>query len=150
MTDKEVRKMSYEEYLSMIKERKKRKPIPKSVREMIYKKYNGHCAYCGCKLEYKDMQVDHIIPHQKLEFAFGRKEEYTEQEIECADNYLPVCRSCNNYKGTFSLEEFRENLVNVVRIRKKDSMNKLAERYGMIEYHEWDRKFYFEKCEVEE
>lgn len=38
-----------------------RKPIPKKIREQVYKKYNGHCAYCGCKLEYKDMQVDHVI-----------------------------------------------------------------------------------------
>lgn len=37
-----------------------RKAIPKKVRELVYKKYGGHCAYCGCKLEYKDMQVDHI------------------------------------------------------------------------------------------
>lgn len=39
-----------------------RKPIPKSVRKQVYAKYNGHCAYCGCELEYKDMQVDHVIP----------------------------------------------------------------------------------------
>lgn len=37
-----------------------RKPIPKDVRKQVYQKYNGHCAYCGCKLEYKDMQVDHV------------------------------------------------------------------------------------------
>ena len=38
----------------------KRKPIPKQTRLTVYNKCNGHCAYCGCKLEYKDMQVDHI------------------------------------------------------------------------------------------
>lgn len=37
-----------------------RKLIPKKIREQIYQKYDGHCAYCGCKLEYKDMQVDHV------------------------------------------------------------------------------------------
>lgn len=40
----------------------KRKPIPKHIRQKVYEKYDGHCAYCGCKLEYKDMQVDHINP----------------------------------------------------------------------------------------
>lgn len=35
-----------------------RKPIPKNIRKQVYEKYNGHCAYCGCKLDYKDMQVD--------------------------------------------------------------------------------------------
>ena len=34
----------------------------KKQREQIYKKYNGRCAYCGEKIEYKDMQVDHIKP----------------------------------------------------------------------------------------
>ena len=37
----------------------KHKAIPKATREAVYRKYNGHCAYCGCELEYKDMQVDH-------------------------------------------------------------------------------------------
>lgn len=40
----------------------KRKRISKSVREQVYKKCHGHCAYCGCLLDYKDMQVDHVIP----------------------------------------------------------------------------------------
>lgn len=37
-----------------------RKPIIKNVRKQVYEKCNGHCAYCGCKLDYKDMQVDHV------------------------------------------------------------------------------------------
>lgn len=41
-----------------------RKPIPKDVRKQVYEKYNGHCAYCGCKLDYKDMQVDHVVDYQ--------------------------------------------------------------------------------------
>lgn len=34
----------------------------KEKRQLVYKKYDGHCAYCGKKIDYKDMQVDHIIP----------------------------------------------------------------------------------------
>lgn len=30
-----------------------RKPIPKTVRKLVYKKYNGHCAYCGCEIQEK-------------------------------------------------------------------------------------------------
>ncbi len=30
----------------------KRKSIPKKTREEVYKMYDGHCAYCGCELEY--------------------------------------------------------------------------------------------------
>lgn len=38
----------------------KHKSIPKKDRLKIYEKYNGHCAYCGCELNYKDMQVDQL------------------------------------------------------------------------------------------
>ena len=38
----------------------KRKPISKDTREKVYEKYGGHCAYCGCHLEMKDMQIDHV------------------------------------------------------------------------------------------
>ena len=27
--------------------------ISKKVREIVYQKYDGHCAYCGCEIEYK-------------------------------------------------------------------------------------------------
>lgn len=36
--------------------------ISKSKREEVYQKYNGHCAYCGREIAYKDMQVDHFLP----------------------------------------------------------------------------------------
>ena len=38
----------------------KHKAIPKKTRIMLYDRYNHKCAYCGCDMEYKDMQVDHI------------------------------------------------------------------------------------------
>jgi len=38
--------------------------MTKKQRIKVYEKYNGHCAYCGKKIEYKDMQVDHIDPQR--------------------------------------------------------------------------------------
>lgn len=38
--------------------------INKKIREVVYNKYNGHCAYCGKKIAYKDMQVDHFKPQR--------------------------------------------------------------------------------------
>jgi len=32
--------------------------INKQLRKQVWNKYNQHCAYCGCIIEYKDMQVD--------------------------------------------------------------------------------------------
>lgn len=58
----------------------KRKPIPKPVRLKVYEKYNGHCAYCGCELELKDMQVDHI---ESVYWYNGAND---------IENYNPACR----------------------------------------------------------
>ena len=49
--------------------------MKKSDRIRVWNKYRQRCAYCGKLLEYKDMQVDHIIPRlggrrpQKMEEA---------------------------------------------------------------------------------
>lgn len=32
--------------------------ISKKTRIAVYKKYDGHCAYCGRHIAYNDMQVD--------------------------------------------------------------------------------------------
>ena len=76
----------------------KRKAIPKSIRMTVYQKCNGHCAYCGCSLEYKDMQVDHVIPLNG----------WSEQGTDTVDNMIPACRSCNHYKSRSTLEGFRK------------------------------------------
>lgn len=34
--------------------------ISKKVRQVVYEKYNGRCAYCEREMAYKDMQVDHF------------------------------------------------------------------------------------------
>ena len=50
--------------------------------KIIYLKkdaFPGHCAYCGCELEYKDMQVDHVIPING----------WSEQGEDTLDNMLP-------------------------------------------------------------
>ena len=32
--------------------------IPKKIRQQVYDKCGGHCAYCGKEITYKDMQVE--------------------------------------------------------------------------------------------
>ena len=36
--------------------------MEEELRQKIYDKYNGHCAYCGKELTFEQMQVDHIEP----------------------------------------------------------------------------------------
>jgi hypothetical protein len=124
----------------------KRKAIPKKVREAVYNKYGGHCAYCGKKIEYKDMQVDHLIPVQRERFG-----KYTEEQIECFENYMPVCRRDNNYKRAHTLETFRKYIEEIPKKLYRDSyIYKVGLDYGLIETHEHKVKFYFEEYEEHE
>ena len=62
------------------------------------------------------------------------------------DNYNPSCRICNHYKRATRLEIWRTVFLGELLNRiKKIYIVKVAERYGMITFHEWDKKFYFER-----
>lgn len=119
-----------------------RKTIPKRVRIDVYHKYNGHCAYCGKMLEYKDMQVDHLIPHQRERFK-----KYTEEELECFENYMPACRRCNHYKRAHSLEVYRKMIEEIPAKLYRDSyIYKVGQDYNIVSAIEKPKiKFYFEK-----
>lgn len=110
-----------------------RKPIPKKTREQVYQKCNGHCAYCGCKLEYKDMQVDHVVAV------------YGHNGSNDIDNLMPACRMCNFYKSTFTLDEFRKSLESLHERLRKPFIYRLALKYGLIEERKSNVVFYFEK-----
>lgn len=111
----------------------KRKPIPKSVRKKVWEKYNGHCAYCGCDLEYKEMQVDHVVSR------------YWYDGADDISNYMPACRQCNFYKSTLSLEDFRKRLQTITDRLKNEFIYKVALKYGLVEEHNEPIKFYFEE-----
>ena len=54
-------------------------------KKAIYNKYNGHCAYCGREIAYKDMQVDHIRPkHQG-----GYWDENIWKDVNDENNLMP-------------------------------------------------------------
>lgn len=118
----------------------KRKAIPKKVREAVYQKYGGHCAYCGKEIEYKDMQVDHLIPVQRERFG-----KYTEEQIKCFENYMPSCRRCNHAKRSYSLEGFRKFIEEIPRkLKERNYIYKVGLDYGLVEDHSQKVEFYFE------
>lgn len=119
-----------------------RKAISKKTRQAVYDKYDGHCAYCGCKLLINEMQVDHISS------VFGA--EYNGMPVDNGiDNYNPSCRQCNFYKGTWTLEAFRNNLTTMMMQNLKHNFNyRMALKYGLIEEHINPVIFYFEKAEL--
>lgn len=123
----------------------KHKAIPKKIREQVYQKYNGHCAYCGCSLEYKDMQVDHIESLYSKSGYFGTIDDPNITQDDNISNLMPSCRQCNYYKSANDIEGLRRMLKTLMERVKKPFIYRLAEKYGMVQEIEWDGKFYFER-----
>ena len=112
--------------------------MTKAERMQVYEKYGGHCAYCGKAIQYKDMQVDHIVPrcaHPHYKQGI---------DIEDIKNKNPACYRCNHYKRSANLETFRQMLQTLHERTQKIYINKVAEDYGIIQIKPWDGKFYFE------
>ena len=60
------------------------KKIPKKIRLLVYEKCNHRCAYCGCELEYKDMQVDHVksvFANTDVSHTMTEEEMYSEKNF---------------------------------------------------------------------
>ena len=112
-----------------------RKTLSKKVRQEVYAKYNGHCAYCGKPIEYKDMQIDHLVSV----YAHGGTDDI--------DNLMPSCRACNYYKSTYPLEDFRKLLSTVVERLDRDFTYRIAKTYGIITENDNPIVFYFERVE---
>ena len=114
----------------------------KKTREEVYKKYDGHCAYCGKEIEIKEMQIDHMHPK-----AYG--ESYARMvgkvELESIENYMPSCRSCNHYKRALSFEGFRKQMLTLHERIEKIYIVKVAIDFGLLILKPFDGKFYFEK-----
>ena len=121
----------------------KRKSIPRAAREEVFRKYDGHCAYCGKKLSPGNWQLDHLIPVQRERFG-----KYTEDEIECFKNFMPACRRCNHYKRAHSLETFRRYIEEIPeKLTANNYIYKVGLDYGLIEEHPRKIVFYFEQWE---
>ncbi len=109
-----------------------RKKLPDRDRCKIYTKYGGRCAYCGQPITYKEMQVEHREP-----LARGG--------LDGPENYMPSCRTCNHYKHTLTVEEFREQIGLLTgRLRERVYIYKLAYRHGRVIENEAPVKFFFE------
>lgn len=111
----------------------KRRKLSKEERMKVYEKCQGHCAYCGCSLEYKDMQVDHVNP-----IRCGGEDDIS--------NMLPACRSCNHYKSALKPEEFRKYLSGIPERLMRDSIPfQVGERFGIVRIITDYVTFYYEK-----
>jgi 5-methylcytosine-specific restriction endonuclease McrA len=113
--------------------------LTKTKRMQVYNKYGGRCAYCGKAIEFKDMQVDHIMPQHMCIGIHTAK-------LSDINNHNPSCRRCNHYKRGESLIHFRQKLKTLHERIQKIYISKVAEDYGIIKVEPWDGTFYFEKA----
>lgn len=121
-------------------------------RQLIFEKYNGKCAYCGCELE-KGWHVDEIEPvrrnriwnYDKRRYEPDKSMPMMHPERLHIDNQNPSCASCNINKHSASLEEFRELIKGFMKhLNEHSTQYKIAKRYGLVVETEIDVKFYFE------
>jgi 5-methylcytosine-specific restriction endonuclease McrA len=116
-------------------------------RQIIFDKYGGKCAYCGCEL-CKGWHVDEIEPIRRNKKRVNGKwvaNGCDHPERLNIENQNPACPSCNINKHSMSLEEFRQAVAQYVQsLNLYSTQYKIAKRYGLIA--ETDNKvvFYFE------
>jgi hypothetical protein len=77
---------------------KRKQTIPKTIRNQVWRKYNGNlldgkCFCCCEKLQYECWEAGHVI----AEACGGQT---------CVDNLRPVCLSCNRSMGIMNMIDF--------------------------------------------
>lgn len=119
--------------------------LNKDVRQIVYDKCGGHCAYCGCEITLKQMQVDHIQPHwHTLTEQQAIKSGITKGSHD-VENLNPSCARCNKWKSTYNLEQFRKVIETSLYRLNRDTPNfRLARDFGLVEEKEKKIIFYFE------
>jgi 5-methylcytosine-specific restriction endonuclease McrA len=124
--------------------------MKKTDRELIFNKYDGKCAYCGCELT-KGWHADHIEPivrdfiYNKIKQRFEANGICRNPENENLQNYNPSCPSCNIQKNSYTLEQFRENIKQFVNsLNQYSTQYKFAKKYGLVSETDIEVKFHFE------
>ncbi len=118
----------------------------KTERQIVFDKYEGKCAYCGCELQ-KGWHIDHIEP-----IIRSLKDSSCEKpQNHNIENMNPACASCNIQKNSYSLEQFRSNIKQFVNsLNQYSTQYKFAKRYGLVTETNTDVKFYFETFKQEQ
>lgn len=114
-------------------EKRKRRRLSARERKRIFDMYGGRCAYCGTGVTFRGMQIDHKKP-----LRIGGE--------DTQENLLPACRSCNSYKHSLDVEEFRDYLKGIPKRLSRDSIAyRVGKRFELLQESETEVKFYFEK-----
>lgn len=128
----------------------------KELRQRIYNKFGGLCAYSGTHLE-DDWQIDHVKPVIR---RFDGIKLFVEND--CEENMFPVQKLINHYKHSLFLEDFRTLYLGGLHERlkklpknprteksrkRKEYMLKIANYFGITPDKPFCGTFYFEQFE---
>jgi 5-methylcytosine-specific restriction endonuclease McrA len=126
--------------------------MKQSDRNIIFDKYNGKCAYCGCELV-KGWHVDHIqaIRRNDSDESIERMNKVRTTPLvrgqNTIENYNPACRQCNIWKSTYNIEQFRKEVAEQIkRLNDYNANYRNAKRYGLIVETNIEVIFHFEKA----
>ena len=112
--------------------------IKSEIRDMVYNKYLGKCAYCGTYLQRDKFTIDHIDP-------LRRGDKGSKAHLNVISNYNPACTSCNSSKSTFSLDRWKQMITNKKKSLFRDnSAFRILLRFGLVKFTTNDVVFYFE------
>ena len=145
--------------------------LTKKQRELLFARFDGRCAYCGCELG-RGWHADHVEPIGRdwtFPQAMKRWKESVARfdrrglgpeaagkmpidrgcdfpERDCWENLMPACRPCNIDKHANTLEGWRGMLGDRVRVlRDNYSAFRHAERFGLVLATNQPVVFHFEK-----
>lgn len=129
--------------------------MKKELRQKIFDKYNGLCAYTGNPLG-GDWQVDHKMSIRKANFI--AKTRGVVVEYNSIDNLVPTIGIINHYKRGLDLDGFRSYMmefhIRLSRLPKNTKvertknrikyMNEIASLFDITPDKPFNGKFYFE------
>ena len=110
-----------------------RRKIDPDLRRALWEAQNRRCGYCGTKIGFCEVTVDHIIPLSR-------------GGPDCMDNMICSCKPYNELKGNRTVEEFRGVAQNAnYGLMNQRPDYRAAIRFGTIrEYTRKRIRFYFE------
>lgn len=115
-----------------------------TIRQQVYDKYGGKCAYCGCELQ-KGWNVDHLEPVYRGWPDYSLEKYKLKRGDETIGNYMPSCPRCNKWKSTWTVEQFREQIqLQLQRLNAYNPNYRLAKDFGLVNENAVPVKFYFE------
>lgn len=92
------------------------------------------------------MNVDHVIPLYRNRSNKTLRKMGVVRGTNIRKNLYPSCVRCNRWKGTFSVEGFREQIQKQVeRLNRSSNQYKMALNYNLIKETGKKVIFWFEK-----